>query len=65
MLFPIPNGTIQNIYSTKPRRTGAYILTNLGWIYTANPENYRTGLANDPHLAFPFWKTPDHMKVEN
>jgi hypothetical protein len=63
MFAQIPDATIQNIYETKPRRTGAWVLNETGWFYTARPETYRQ--ESEEKLSLPFWKTPDHMQIED
>jgi len=62
---PLPNGIEKNIYSPKPYRTGAWVLRELGWFYTARPEIYREGFGNEKELNLPFYLTPDHMKIED
>lgn len=66
----IANGKIQNVYAPKPYRTGAWVLiinslNKEEWIYTANPHLYREGFGNDPLISFPFFKTPEHMQIED
>jgi hypothetical protein len=65
MFARIPDAIIQNIYDKKPRRTGAWVLSETGWFYTARPETYRQGFGSEKELSLPFWKTPDHMKIED
>lgn len=46
---------------TKPRRTGAWILSSVGvWFYTARPELYRRSPSDK--LKFPFFQTPAHLR---
>ncbi len=60
MFAPIPTKLIPS-RDPKPYRTGAFVLTDQGYFYTAKPEDYR--LTEHDQADYPFYQTPEHMRI--